>query len=75
MNGHVVLRIIRNIDDHSIAFSSIDCRPGKPTVDGDDRFRVTQPAYIFHNNLPQKNKRDLIKKLRYCQQIWAYLVQ
>lgn len=57
MNGHVVLRIVSNIDENPITFSNIDSRPWKHPVHCYNRLRMAQPANVLHLNLSPSNSK------------------
>ena len=60
MNGYVILGVVCDIDNNSIAFSSINCRPRKHAIYRNNWFGMAQPAHILHLNLIPKQKYEFI---------------
>lgn len=56
MDGHVVLRVVCDVDLNSIAFSNINCRPRIHPVYGNYGLRMAQPTHILHLNLNKKRQ-------------------
>lgn len=63
MNRHVILGMICNVDDNSIAFSSINSRPWKLPIYSHNRFRMAQSADIAHLYLFVKVACEKLKQV------------
>lgn len=53
MDGHVISRVVCNVNNDTIPLASIDGRTGEPPVDNHNRLRVAKPTHIARGNLFQ----------------------
>lgn len=65
MNGHVVLGMVRDIDENPITFSSVNSWTRKHSIHGDNRFCMAQSTNILHFNLfhIKEHIKQLFKKM------------